>query len=145
MISEAPTIPQSAIADERNYLRSLMAEYASETSGLEKYALTITGVIWSWCIANSSVAGVKFLFFLPAFTTLLFGMRALSVYRLRSSIREYLKELQTMAGLPENFGWETHIRRHGQLAFRVGTAKFFWFVLHASTIAVGIAAAIKLP
>ena len=118
MTNEEVTIPESLFSEERDHLRKLLIEDSKETSDLERYALTLAGVIWSWCISNSHAVGIKVLFLLPIFTTLLFGLRALSVYQLRNAIRDYLEKLQQYSNVPATFGWERYAVKHG-CAFRV--------------------------
>lgn len=137
--------PDEYLAKEREYLRALRTTYSKETQDLEKYALTVAGVIWSWCVANSSASGIKVLMFLPALTTLLFGLRALSTYRSRETIRRYLEAgLAEMPELPTTLGWERYLVTHGQ-TFRIATAWIFWIVLHFAAIVIGIAAWCHFP
>ena len=91
-----------------------------------------------------AVEGIKALFFLPVLTTFLFGIRALSVYKVRASIRVYLDELQKQAGIPGSFGWEHYVIANGH-ALRVTTAKAYWAILQVGSILIGIAACWRLP
>ncbi len=134
----------AAILAEREYCRKLMIEYSKETSDLERYALTVAGAIWSWSIANSTTVGAKLLFFLPVLTTFLFGIRALSIYRLRGNIRVFLRTLPEAAGISSAFGWEHYVIGHGY-NFRVASAKIFWAILQLTAVVVSIYAHYKLP
>ncbi|MES2365736.1 MAG: hypothetical protein V4563_07595 [Pseudomonadota bacterium] len=131
------------ISSERDYVRSLCADYSKETSDLERYVLTLAGVIWSWCIANSTAVGIKVLFFLPVFTTALFGLRALGVYRIRKKAVGYLSRLPKSKNVLPALVWETNGSKDETL--RETTAIAFWLILQLTTILVGVASLIMLP
>lgn len=133
------------ISSERDYVRSLCADYSKETSELERYALTLAGVIWSWCIANSTAVGIKPLFFLPVLTTLLFGLRAISVYRIRKTADEYLDSLPKPNGLSPTLWWESYLPKQRGDKLRVTTAYAFWLVLQSVTILIGVVSWKILP
>jgi hypothetical protein len=138
MPSEAAAIDDKCISAERDYMRKLWSEYSKETSELERYALTLAGIIWSWCLSNSSASGTKVLIFLPALTTALFGLRAYAIFKMRRTIKMYMDELQKLSGLPSTFGWENYLSGHGY-NIRIVTSYAFWVILHLSSIAIGIA------
>lgn len=145
MASEAASaVPDHAITAERDHVRKLSADYAVETSALERYALTLAGIIWSWCLTNAHTAGVKALLFAPVLTTSLFGIRAFALYRTRQVATSYLEQLQRQSGLAASFGWEQHLMRNGQ-RLRVITAFAFWSALQLITLVVALVAWWMLP
>ena len=143
-MSNEPSVPAPVVASEREYVRKLCTEYSGETSALERYALTLAGVIWSWCLTNSHAVGVRILLFAPVLTTTLFGIRALALYRSRQEAYAYIEKLDQLAGIPLGFGWEQHHRGHGQ-RLRVVTAYAFWSALQLITLLVAVIAWQVLP
>jgi hypothetical protein len=138
------SIPESFVSSERDYLRSLCTDYSKETSALERYELTLAGLIWSWGVAHSTAIGVKALFFVPVLTTFLFGLRALAVYQVREAARTYLEELPKISGFPSTSGWEHYLQKNVH-TLRVITAYAFWAVLQVITIVVGVVSWRMLP
>lgn len=137
MKNESHQIAESYLMAERDFVRAIASEYSKETAALEKYALTLSGVIWSWGATHFGSVGIKVLFFAPALTTFLFGLRAWSVYRARESARAYVRTLSPS-------GWESYLCDHSG-SFRVHTAYMFWVALQLVTLSVGIYYWFKLP
>lgn len=144
-MSEQPSsVPEPIIASEREHVRKICTEYSSQTSALERYALTLAGVIWSWCLTNVQAVGVKALLFAPVVTTSLFGIRAFALYRSLQIAAMYLEKLKQLSGLPPSFGWEQHHQENGQ-RLRVATAYAFWSALQLITLLVALLAWRVLP
>lgn len=122
---------------EREFLRNIYKDYSNETAALERYALTLAGVIWGWAGTNAHSHDEKLLFFAPALTTFLFGLRALSVYHLRELAKSYLKILPQPGGASEPSSWEFYADKNG-LKFRAATSYLFWIGLQAVTLGVGV-------
>lgn len=128
------------IEHEIEHLRSLYQEYAGQTVELERYAVLVTGGIWSWYVANRTIPGIASLLWVPVLTTVLFGLRAWGVYGEMTRIARYLHHVERSQSLPDGVGWLEYTRRHPR-ALRVATAYVFWGVLHVVAVMAALSPA----
>jgi len=91
---------------------------------IERYALTLTGGIWAWGIpqANKGFAAVMWL---PLGLNLLFGLRALALYRHVNRISGYLLLVERKLWGGERQGWENYFRKNTDPLTLI-TAYVFW-------------------
>jgi hypothetical protein len=114
-------------------LRHEMDESVKAIWDIERYILLITGGIWAWSIPQSGTA-FKGVMWLPLGLNLLFGLRALALYRHVNRISNYLLLVEKRLRADEHVGWEHYFRKHTD-PFTVGTAYVFWIcILLASVI-----------
>ena len=123
------------VMKEIEHLRKLSDNALNETRTLERFALVLTGVIWSWCATNFGLTKTVILIWFPALATFLFGIRAFGMYRYSLGIKKYILDAERHYQLPEHFGWEKIEGRFGP-ELRVITSYMFWVVLQATTIVV---------
>ncbi len=76
-----------------------------ETRKLEKYAILVTGVTWSWCISHPQDLGINLLIWFPSIVVGLFGIRAAGVHHQARAARKYILKVEQMFALPDNMGW----------------------------------------
>jgi len=115
------------LVKEADHLRARYGELRRETRALETYTLTAVGVIWSWCAANGESTHSDYLVWLPVPVVLLFGIRALGISLLMSTVGSYLLRLEsTFTDLPDELGWERFSRKDRAMTIWPFTAYAFW-------------------
>lgn len=116
------------LKSEAEYLREFYDSSINQTRNIEKYVITVMGIVWSWCIVNPDKQGVNYLVWLPFFVVFLFGLRALSIYHLACAARNYLLNIETTIYESSNFGW-TKEREKAKYSTQFMTAWFFWICI----------------
>lgn len=131
---------QELLLREVEHVRNEYDEAIRQTRLLERYAVLVTGLIWSWCVTNPGQAGVDVLIWFPAILTAVFGIRAWSLHCRALAARRYIAEVEPTFSPPKDLGWaQKQINRkfgtHGLVAC---TAYLFWGVVQVGTIVVPI-------
>jgi hypothetical protein len=113
---------------------------------LERYALLVTGTVYSW-FASSSVPIPPWAWAIPFAVNCLGGLRAWGLFNRLLTIDEYLKKLETMLAAP-GMGWE-HVMGTRRGTVITDTAWMFWSVLDTATMIIavwyGVAHPLPLP
>jgi hypothetical protein len=126
---------QDFFMKEVDYLRGGINSSIQETRSLERYALMIIGVIWSWCAAHPGQQGLKLIIWFPFFTTFLFGLRCWGIAKRIRVTDDYLGRLEGKSGFSDGFGWERH-QAENRSPFEVKAVYLFWGILQAATFLV---------
>lgn len=124
MLESKGTPPTEYQIKEFEALRGELDETVKATWELERYALLVTGGIWAWSIPQSGI-GFALVRWLPLGLNLLFGLRALALYRHINRVSDYLLIVEGRFFTDETEGWERHFRKHTD-RFTVSTAYLFW-------------------
>ena len=136
MPSEQNTITEFLLK-EVEHVRNAYDGRVSQTRALERYSLSLTGIIWAWCSTNLEIPAVRILVWMPALITFLFGIRAWGNARAMNRTRGYLVKLETTLSLPEDMGWGRHLSENEEPRLAI-TSYIFWSVLQFFTFFVPI-------
>jgi hypothetical protein len=112
-----------------------------ETRRLERYAIVITGVTWSWCASNVHSFAFNLLVWFPAVACALFGSRAGAIHVQARAARRYIAKVEHALELPSHLGWgaDQMQQSRGVPAIVAITAYVFWLVVSVGTIAIPLA------
>jgi hypothetical protein len=112
--------------------------FIEETRRLERYAIVIIGVTWSWCASNVQNFAFDLLVWFPAAACTLFGSRAGAIHVQARAARRYIAKVERALGLPIQLGWggDQMQQSRGIPAVVAITAYAFWFVVSVGTIGV---------
>lgn len=126
---------QEILAAELAHLRARFADAMGEIRANERYALAITGAVWSWCATNDSNDFVTALWWFPTFACVLLGIRSFASYLAVRSVWSTVQRLQEALEIPETLCWErtTTLGRS-----RAVTFFSFWMIMQPGTFAVAL-------
>lgn len=113
-------------------------EFIEETRRLERYAIFVTGVIWSWCASHTDSFAFSLLIWFPSFACALFGLRAAGVHFQARAARQYIANVETIFNLTNQLGWaNTQLKNStGVPAIVAVTAYVFWAIIGIGTTAI---------
>jgi hypothetical protein len=105
---------------------------------LERYAVVIIGVTWSWCASNANSFAFELLVWIPAVACALFGIRAGAIHVQARAARRYIANVERALELPIQLGWgrDQMKQSKGIPAFVAITAYLFWLVVTVGTVAI---------
>lgn len=129
---------REVLGKEIEHLRTAHDIYIEETRKLERYAILVSGLTWSWCVANADNYAFNFLIWFPTIACNLFGMRAWGIHQQSKEVREYIASRERELGLGENGGWASlQIQQSkGKDSKSAKTAKLFWAIVCLGTFAM---------
>jgi hypothetical protein len=112
--------------------------FIGETRRLERYAIVVIGVTWSWCASNVHSFAFSLLVWFPAAACALFGFRAAAIHVQARAARRYIAKVERALELPIQLGWgaDQMQQSRGIPAIVAITAYAFWFVVSVGTIAI---------
>ncbi len=123
------------LTDEIRFLRDQLRGVLAETRFLERYAVVLTGIAWTWLLTNGDVDLPRISWWIPFFLTLVILTREVALYL---EIRKLARYIRTKEGLflGEEGGWETEVWRSGMKigGFRAPwPAVLFWLFMIGGT------------
>ncbi len=123
------------ICVELAYLRQKHDDASRETTAYERYALLITGLVFSWCATHNEADFLTILWWFPNAACALLGLRSFANHLLAKAIRGNIKKLHDKLHLADDLSWE-HIAQSAYL--RATTFYCFWLTLVPGTLAVAV-------
>lgn len=125
------------LVDELEELRQKINQAVQEARQLERYALTLTGVIWTWLITHNSSSVTWLGWWIPCLISFLGTIRAKALYDEISTLSGYIaaKEKLFLGG---SGGWESHINSEKSQLKRSIAGTAFWCLMLVSTSGGGI-------
>jgi hypothetical protein len=126
------------LLNELDQVRKDYEGFIEETRRLERYAIVIIGVTWSWCASNADSFAFHLLIWFPAAACALFGIRAGAIHVQARAARRYIANVERALELPIQLGWgnDQMKQSRGIPALVAITAYLFWFVVSVGTVAI---------
>jgi hypothetical protein len=134
-----PDLPDSAkdfLKEEQRQRRQEIENLIGRIESDQRYGLIITGLIWSWLVANREDLQAPFdlvVIFIPAFIMLFFLWRWRAIDKTVHQVGEYTQYLEWLSAIPEGFGWETWLsgfrRETGKKDTLTKSTFWYWILL----------------
>jgi hypothetical protein len=109
-------------AEEIRFLRDQLKGALLEARSLERYALVLTGVVWTWLLTNSDKDLPEISWWIPFFLAIVILTREASLYMEIRRLAGYLRAREELF-LGEEGGWETEVWRTSR---KIGTFRAPW-------------------
>lgn len=120
------------LADELKGLRQKINQAVQDGRQLERYALALTGGIWTWLLAHDASRVPWIGWWVPFFLSGLGALRARALYEEIGLLAEYVRERER-ACLGEAGGWETTVNGRKSQKRRAMAGIVFWLILLTGT------------
>lgn len=144
----SPVVSEAITSTALDYLREEQKQRRQEIDSLiarfdgdQRFALAITGGIWSWYATHGAELQRPFSYaaaVLPVVLVLFFVWRRGAIAAGIARNAAYIRRLEELFDLPEGFGWERG--NEGMKRTRLTqTTRAFWYTLVAANIALALA------
>jgi hypothetical protein len=123
------------LAEEIRSLRDQLKGALLEARSLERYAVVLTGVVWTWLLTNKGKNLPEISWWIPFFLTLVILTREAALYLEIRKLAGYIRAKEELF-LGEKGGWEAEVWRSSR---KIGTfrapwpAVLFWFLMIGGT------------
>ncbi|MGI9487695.1 MAG: hypothetical protein ACR2RF_17815 [Geminicoccaceae bacterium] len=121
---------------EHEAVRTELDEAVRETRVLERYALLVTGAIWSWAMSIDNEF-YSWLAWLPLLLILFLAFRAFVLTMHIDDLARYLMKIEKKFELSGGLGFETYFQDRGKV--KRFSAYAFWCLLLITSIIIPIA------
>ena len=117
-------------------LRHQMDQFSKEIINMERWALIVSGAIWSWLATQGYASTPPLIFGSPATMTALLGLRSLGLHNTNILAGKYIFEIEKRFGVQiYGFGWEHKMHsKRPIVSFLAGY--LFWGILITSNVAI---------
>jgi hypothetical protein len=114
--------------------------YVEGTRKLERYAILVTGAIWSWCASHDENVAFRLMAWFPFVACALFGLRAAAIHFQARAARQFSVRIEQALGLPGDWSWsrDQQLQSRGVPSLVAATAYVFWFIVSTGTLLVPI-------
>lgn len=138
MNSELSDQNKEFLVKELNQVRKDYDGYVEETRRLERYAILVTGITWSWCASHTDNFAFSLLTWFPAVACALFGLRAAAIHIQARAARQFSVKIESALQLPNHLSWARNQQQQskGAPSLVAITAYLFWFIVSFGTIVV---------
>ena len=114
------------LMSEFNSLRKEIENTTSQMRQMVTYVLLASGGFWAWYVSRESNSSNLILKLVPSFISLLFFLYNLSLSKDMKRAGDYISIIESYLDLPNNLGWENHIRKIGWSGFADYWDYLFW-------------------
>lgn len=129
------------LLEEYKDLRNQIDQLLKETNTLAKYAVVLTGAIWTWLATHDN--SQFFLWWLPMLIIIVFGLRVWSLTLSIIELGKFVSGIEESPGLTLELGWEMKCRadRANGGFFSRNSPRFlsaitFWIMLLIITVVI---------
>lgn len=121
------------LTDELKELRRKINQAVQDARQLERYALALTGVIWTWLLTHDASFVPWFGWWIPFFLCSLGALRAKALFEEIGLLAGYVREREK-ASIGKAGGWETTVNGRKSQKRRAMAGIVFWLLLLAGTL-----------
>lgn len=122
------SIYERFLVEEYKALRTQIDNHMKDLLNLEKWALTVAGIFWSWFATVGPKNPPGLIYWCPAIMSFLFGMRALGLHVMNLQVGKYIRLVENRLSVSKPDGWENFLCSERPRIVMV-SAVAFWILL----------------
>jgi hypothetical protein len=127
--------PGEFLLEEYKSLRTQIDEFMKDIMGLERWAVIVSGGLWSWLSTTEGKHLPGLIYWSPALLSLLFGLRSLGVYVMMRRTGKYILTVERQLDLPAGLGWQIFLCKQ-RPPFATVSSVVYWCLLLAINVLI---------